>query len=244
MEWIALPGEGNDNPLQSPCLGNSIHKGASLATVHEATKSWLDTTERLTHTLNHNTGLLQYPMFLIGFISQCLWNDRGWDGWMASATRWTWVWVNSGSWWWTGRLGMLQSMGSQRVGHDWVTEQNWTEPMALYWAVLWIPFLKPRCGYYVLILFQNFKSNNYNVTELCILYFKKHHVWFELLLILPEPIQTSPSIAPIPSHPFHLTLLWGLIRLPEYSSFISFMDWEVSAYSLTLMRLIFLRKVT
>ena len=37
----------------------------------------------------------------------------------------TWVWVNSGSWWWTGRPGMLQSMGSQRVGHDWVTELNW-----------------------------------------------------------------------------------------------------------------------
>ena len=45
-------------------------------------------------------------------------DDRGWDGWMASPTQWTWVWVNSGSWWWTGRLGMLQFMGSQRVGHD------------------------------------------------------------------------------------------------------------------------------
>ena len=45
-----------------------------------------------------------------------------WDGWMASLTRWTWVWVNSGSWWWTGRSGVLQSMGLQRVGHDWVTE--------------------------------------------------------------------------------------------------------------------------
>ena len=44
---------------------------------------------------------------------------RGWDGWMASPTQWTWVWVNSGSWWWTGRLGVLQSMGSQRVRHDW-----------------------------------------------------------------------------------------------------------------------------
>ena len=54
-------------------------------------------------------------------------DDRGWDGWMASLTRWTWVWVNSGSWWWTGRPGMLQFMGSQRVGHDWVTELNWTE---------------------------------------------------------------------------------------------------------------------
>ena len=46
---------------------------------------------------------------------------------MASLTQWTWVWVSSGSWWWTGRPGMLQSMGSQRVRHDWATELNWTE---------------------------------------------------------------------------------------------------------------------
>ena len=52
--------------------------------------------------------------------------DRGWDGWMASPTRWTWVWVNSGSWWWTGRPGVLRFMGLQRVGHDSATELNWT----------------------------------------------------------------------------------------------------------------------
>ena len=52
-------------------------------------------------------------------------DKRGWDGWMASLTQWTWVWVNSGSWWWTGRTGVLQSMGSQRVGHNWVSELNW-----------------------------------------------------------------------------------------------------------------------
>ena len=52
--------------------------------------------------------------------------DRGWDGWMASPTQWAWVWSNSGSWWWTGKPGMLQSMGSQRVGHEWETELNWT----------------------------------------------------------------------------------------------------------------------
>ena len=45
-------------------------------------------------------------------------NDRGWDCWMTSPTQWTWVWVDSRSWWWTGRPGVLQSMGSQRVGHD------------------------------------------------------------------------------------------------------------------------------
>ena len=54
-------------------------------------------------------------------------DDRWWDGWMALASQWTWVWVNSGSWWWTGRPGLLRSMGSQRVGHDWATELNWTE---------------------------------------------------------------------------------------------------------------------
>ena len=54
-------------------------------------------------------------------------DNRGWDGWMASPTQWRWVWVNSESWWWTGRPGVLQFMGSQRVGHNWVTELNWTE---------------------------------------------------------------------------------------------------------------------
>ena len=52
-------------------------------------------------------------------------DDRGWDGWMASLTQWNRVWANSGGWWWTGKPGVLQSMGLQRVGHDWVTELNW-----------------------------------------------------------------------------------------------------------------------
>ena len=51
-------------------------------------------------------------------------NVRGWDGWMASPTRWTWSWTSSGSWWWTGRPGMLQSLGSQTVWHNWATELN------------------------------------------------------------------------------------------------------------------------
>ena len=62
-------------------------------------------------------------------------DDRGWDGWMASPTQWTWVWVNSRSWQWTGRPGVLQSMGSQRVGHGWATELNWTE--LNYFTILW-----------------------------------------------------------------------------------------------------------
>ena len=49
-------------------------------------------------------------------------DDREWDGWMTSLTQWTWVWVDSRSWWWTGRPGMPRSMGSQRVRHDWATD--------------------------------------------------------------------------------------------------------------------------
>ena len=76
-------------------------------------------------------------------------DDRGWDGWMVSLTRWMWVWVNPGSWWWTGRLCVLRFMGSQRVGQDWVTELNWTmwehgiwvrdsEGLLIVWPFHWV----------------------------------------------------------------------------------------------------------
>ena len=54
-------------------------------------------------------------------------DDRGWHAWMASLTQWTWVWASSRSLWWTGKPSLLQSMGSQRLGHDWTTELNWTD---------------------------------------------------------------------------------------------------------------------
>ena len=59
-------------------------------------------------------------------------DDRGWDGWMVSLTRWTWVWVSSGSWWRTGKPGTLQSIVLQGVGHDWATEVNWDASWALW----------------------------------------------------------------------------------------------------------------
>ena len=59
-------------------------------------------------------------------------NDRGWDGWMASPTQCAWVWVDSGSWWWTGKPGVLRFMGSQRVRHYWGTELNWILTSALW----------------------------------------------------------------------------------------------------------------
>ena len=70
-------------------------------------------------------------------------DERGWQGYMASPTQWTWFWVDSGSWLWTGRPGTLWFMGSQTVRHDWVTELNWSERKwkQLQWTGKYFPFL-------------------------------------------------------------------------------------------------------
>ena len=65
-------------------------------------------------------------------------DDRGWDGWMASPTWWTWVWVNSGSWWGTGKPGVLRFLGLHRVGYDWATELNWTEEISYIPDILFL----------------------------------------------------------------------------------------------------------
>ena len=77
-------------------------------------------------------------------------DDRGWDGWMASLTRWKWVWVNSGSWWWTGRPGVLRFIGLQRVGHDWATKLNWVSLLLLSLVSICLEYL-----------FQSFTFNPY-----------------------------------------------------------------------------------
>ena len=69
--------------------------------------------------------------------------DRGWDGWIASPTQWTWVWVNSENWWWTGRPDVLQSMGSQRVRHDWATELYYIILVLQQWSTSGV-ILPPR----------------------------------------------------------------------------------------------------
>ena len=81
-------------------------------------------------------------------------DDRGWDGWMASLTGWTWVWVSSGSWWWTGKPDMLQSMESQTVGHDWATELNWTYIYIIcthtyIWGITYIIYIFNFCPFNV-----------------------------------------------------------------------------------------------
>ena len=72
-------------------------------------------------------------------------DDRGWNGWMASPTQSTWAWVDCWSWWWTGRPGVLWFMVSQRVGHDWVTEFNWTEWKGLFKAMMLLSGLFLTC---------------------------------------------------------------------------------------------------
>ena len=72
-------------------------------------------------------------------------DNKGWDGWMASLTLCTWVWVHSGSWWRTGRPGVLQSMGWQRVGHDWATELNWF--LCIFHALIIVLLLLPKASF-------------------------------------------------------------------------------------------------
>ena len=97
--------------------------------------------------------------------------DRGWEGWMASATRWTWVSASSRSWWWTGKPGMLHYMGSQRVRHDWVTER--TEPV-----VQWLGFSTFTAKGTVLILDQGTKTPQ---AGLCSQRRKKKKVYLEMI---------------------------------------------------------------
>ena len=95
-------------------------------------------------------------------------DDRRWDGWMASLTRWTWVWVGSGSWWWTGRSGMLWFMGLQRVGHDWATVLNWTEYFQPVWysiSSLMSPFISALGSAAFVALFSGW---SYGLWALCL----------------------------------------------------------------------------
>ena len=125
-------------------------------------------------------------------------DNRGWDGWMASPTQWTWVWVDSRSWWWTGRLGMLWFMGSQRVGHDWATKLNWTEIFPLSFKSTYPNFyinLKVPNPYH----FQNKIHHSYpsspnllfNVISNVYLTTSKQESWSSLTLSCQRPISKS-----------------------------------------------------
>ena len=123
---------------------------------------------------------------------------------MASLTRWTWVWVNSWSWWWTGRPGVLRFMGSQRVGHDWVTELNWTEPpnssLPFFFFFYWNPLClnsESLLGWNLvpLYLFLNFSykghqrllSSSFWLILLSVWFFKFHPLsdqWHNFIILM------------------------------------------------------------
>ena len=90
---------------------------------------------------------LEKTLMLEGLGAREKGDNRGWGLWMASPTQWTWVWVNSGGWWWTGRPGMLQFMGSQRVGHNCVTEQNWDRKIKKKREDIYYSYQKLKRGY-------------------------------------------------------------------------------------------------
>ena len=103
-------------------------------------------------------------------------DDRGWDGWMASPTQWTWVWVNSGSWWWTGKPGVLQFMGSQRVRHNWAPELNWRQDNthALCNLILITSLWKTGC-YHSILQMMKMRSERLSNYESGI-----QHIWASL----------------------------------------------------------------
>ena len=121
-----LGSRGHDNLLQYSCLENPMDGETWQVPVHRVARNWTEviSCEELTHWKR----LWCWEGLGAGGEG----DDRGWDGWMALPTRWTWVWVNSGSWWWTGRPSVLRFMGSQRVGHDWATELKWSD---LAWSM-------------------------------------------------------------------------------------------------------------
>ena len=82
-------------------------------------------------------------------------DNRGWDGWMASWTQWTWVWVNSRSWWWMARPGVLQSVGSQRVGYDWATKLNW-----IHFELIFVYGVRKCSSFIILQVVDQFSQNH------------------------------------------------------------------------------------
>ena len=78
-------------------------------------------------------------------------DDRGWDGWMASVIQWTWVWVNSRSWWWTGRSYVLHSIGSQRIRHGLASELKWT--LVYHTWKFWWNYASVKWSHYFYLLF-------------------------------------------------------------------------------------------
>ena len=141
-------------------------------------------------------------------------DNRIWDNWMASPTQWTWVWASSGSWWWTGRPGVLQFMGSERVGQDWATEQQHT------------------CNYFHFSIIESSFLFIYLPLKLA-----QTHVHWVSHLILCRPLLLLPSVLPSirvfskesalrMRRPKYWSFSFIISPSNEYSGLISFrIDW-------------------
>ena len=122
--WTVVLEKTPESPLDSKVQSSFLKESSPECSLEDWCWSWNSNTlatwcEEVTH--------LKTPWCWERFKVEEEGDNRGWDGWMASLTQWTWVWVSSGSGWWTGKFGFLQSMGLQRVGYYWETELNWTE---------------------------------------------------------------------------------------------------------------------
>ena len=100
-------------------------------------------------------------------------DERGRDGWMASLTQWTWIWASSGRWWRTGKTGVLQSMGLQRVGHNWVTEQEGPFSckqqkltLVTLLVVQWLRLCAPNVGAWVWSLVRKIDATGCTIIQL------------------------------------------------------------------------------
>jgi len=98
-------------------------------------------------------------------------DNRGWDGWMASLTQWTWVWVNSGSWWWTGSPGVLRFMGLQRVGQDWATDLIWSDEINRHASTVlsvndWINQLGKKTVLWLSLCLNSSKTDKTSINKL------------------------------------------------------------------------------
>ena len=166
-------------------------------------------------------------------------NDRGWDGWMTSQTPWAWVWASSGSWWWTGRPDALQSMGPQRVRHDWVTEQQQSNTHTKYrsdhrWLCLdhcsWP--LKKKCKPFIFMSTKLLRGMNLSHKSCCLIFHSRQSSLISLLnffLIFQFPVssyQPPPNSPPLWKTSIHSwpptglgNLYWSLhctfLRLPS-----------------------------
>ena len=161
-------------------------------------------------------------------------DNRGWDAWMASLTLWTWVWVNSGSWWWTGRPGVLRFMGSQRVGHDWATELNWNFFQILYcFHSTCFPYIWKLCAclHIYVFYFSYFCLGYWAKRKEMIMWHPRKVCWHSLflnVLILNNFLSKQNSHSTL-----HISSLW-----PQFSPTVSPYHWKKS-FTIQLRHYIF-----